>query len=227
MLTLPLLLLFAVVAVIRWDEARSYTGPSPAAMWYTFYEWSLTHATPAVTQSILETAVNALADGTHRSHYNNPHCTLLFVQWAEYMAQPMEYYGDVWQEGIGRELGLFYTNWADCCEGQGCWDEADSVYMKGLMAQAQPLGELIAAYNQFKQRWAEQRRRKDEAGEVSASTSASKKRSASEDAGTSAAKQAKTASVAVPQTVPAAASGDERSVNPSLHSILVRSLAMT
>ena len=184
-------------------------------MWRAFYEWSITHA-PAHSHSILDTAVNTLADGNHRAHYNTPHCTLLFVAWAEYMAAPIDYYADVWQEGIGRELSLFYASWADCCEREGGWEDADGVYMKGLLAQAQPLGELIAAYNQFKLRWAEQRRAQTAKDAVGASES--KKRSASdtavqhEETRGNAAKQAKTEPTAAPKrAVLVSSAGDERS----------------
>lgn len=203
--------------VDRWEEARNYSGPSPAAMWHSFYEWSLTNS-PTHTHSILDTAVNTLADGHHRTHYNTPHCTLLFVHWADYMTAPMDYYADVWQEGIGRELTLFYVSWADCCEREACWDEADGVYMRGLMATAQPLGELIAAYNQFKLRWAEQRRSKGEVAAVrSVAAAENKKRNVSVtasqhgEASGNAAKQAKTAAAAAPHTAPPAGGGDERS----------------
>ena len=215
----------AICSAVRWDEARQYSGPSPANMWHAFYEWSLVHA-PAHTHSILDTAVNTLADGHHRSHYNTAHCALLFVHWAEYMTQPMEYYADVWQEGIGRELGLFYCSWADCCEREACWDDADGVYMKGLLAQAQPLGELIAAYNGFKLRWAEQRRSKGDASGVSSGAADTKKRGApaiqQDEPGPKAAKQLKTAAVAAPQGAPATGSGDERSA----HSLPLHSTAV-
>ena len=187
-------------------------------MWHSFYEWSLNHA-PTHTHSILDTAVNTLADGHHRTHYNTPHCTLLYVHWADYMTAPMDYYADVWQEGIGRELGLFYCSWADCCEREGCWDEADGVYMKGLMAQAQPLGELIAAYNAFKLRWAEQRRSTESGAGVGVVASENKKRSAGVAAGqqqevnASTAKHAKTAAIPAARSAPATSSGDERSAH--------------
>ena len=187
-------------------------------MWHAFYDWSLIHA-PTQTHSILDTAVNTLADGHHRTHYNTPHCTLLFVQWADYMTAPVDYYADVWQEGIGRELGLFYCSWADCCERESCWDEADGVYMKGLMAQAQPLGELITAYNQFKLRWAEQRRSKDGGAAVSAVASENKKRSAGatgaqhEDEQRTAAKHQKTAVAAAASGASSTESRDERSAH--------------
>lgn len=202
----------------RWEEARSYSGPSPASLWHAFYDWSLAHA-PSHTHSILDMAVNTLADGLHHAHYNTPHCTLLFVQWAEYMAAPVDYYADVWQEGIGRELSLFYCSWADCCEREGGWDDADGVYMKGLMAQAQPLAELIAAYNQFKQRWAEQRRSQATGETAGISAPESKRRAATdtsvlhEEARGNAAKHVKTAAVAAAtQSALSTSGGDERSV---------------
>ena len=179
----------------------AYTGDDPLSMWYALYQWtSSTH--PLLVQPLLERALDLLQSDP--SYPSNAQYVGLWLAYARLCPDPLPFYTDMYTQGVGSSLTVLYLDWADALESGEREDEADAVYMKGLLQHAQPLADLIARYDAFKKRSAARRK------QPPAPSAEARKRSAAEVAvteeGAKAVKQAKT--VTAP---PAAAPQADRS----------------
>ena len=153
----------------------SYTGASPLSVWYSLYEWTCAHAV-AQLQRLLETALELLQSDP--AYPSSSQYVGLWLAYARLCPDPLPFYTDMYTQGVGSSLTSLYAHWADALEGGGREDEADAVYMKGLLMQANPLTELIARYGAFKKRLAEKGRQQQRQPQpLSAAADVGRKRS--------------------------------------------------
>lgn len=105
-------------------------------------------------QPILKQCLDLLTPIT--KYQNSPRLLTLSIQYIEIsnltLSKQIELFLLLRENSIGAKLALFYQAYALLLEKNNQWEEADSVYMQGLIAQAEPLVSLIQHYDKFKNR---------------------------------------------------------------------------
>ena len=174
----------------RLADVQCYSGPDPLTQWCSLYQWTSTNQ-PTSLQTVLESALDSLQ--SHPSYPSSPQYVGLWVAYARLCPDPLPFYTDMYTQGVGSALTVLYTEWADALEREGQWDEADGVYMKGLLRQAQPLMDLIERFDAFKKRGLERKKLSDTAEPSKKRGAATQEEPLQQDT-----KQAKTATTAEP-----------------------------
>ena len=142
-------------------------------MWCALHQWTAAHQ-PAQLQRLLETALDLLQSDP--SYPSSPDYVGLWIAYTRLCPDPLPFYTDMHAQGVGSGLTVLYTEWADALEAQGRQEEADAVYMRGLLqlCSAQ-LTDLIARYDAFKRRVAERARQQRPPAQQSAAADSRKR----------------------------------------------------
>lgn len=84
-----------------------------------------------------------------RRYRNDIRYLRVWLQYARHCRQPLEIFEFLESQGIGKELALFYEEWAKVLRDNGQTDKGRCVLKKGIEVQAQPLERLKKSYLEY------------------------------------------------------------------------------
>lgn len=84
-----------------------------------------------------------------RRYRNDIRYLRVWLQYARHCRQPLEIFDFLETQGIGKELALFYEEWAKVLRTGGQVDKGRAVLKRGIDMQAQPLERLKKSYVEY------------------------------------------------------------------------------
>lgn len=97
---------------------------------------------------VLERCTSQFRDSSF--YKNDPRYLAVWLKYAKYSDNPRDIFVYLLRKDIGRDLAMFYEEYANFLEINNFFTQADEVYQEGLIRQARPHTRLEKRYNEFK-----------------------------------------------------------------------------
>ncbi|XP_017129724.1 uncharacterized protein LOC108147594 [Drosophila elegans] len=133
------------------EEVRSYAGEDPLEPWYKYICWIEQSYPAGGTGSGLQAAlIQCLTKFEEDERYRQDKRLIrLFIKFMEKQKDQIEFYQQMYNNGIGTMLADFYIAWAYSYDLSGNMRKADEIFRLGLECRAEPLEELREAHQHF------------------------------------------------------------------------------
>lgn len=133
------------------EEVRTYKGADPLGAWYTFICW-IEQSYPAGgsgsgLQTVLHQCLTKFEDDER--YRQDKRLIKLFIKFMEKQKDKIEFYQQMYNNGIGTMLADFYIAWAYSYDLSGNMRKADEIFRLGLECRAEPLEDLKEAHHHF------------------------------------------------------------------------------
>ncbi|EDX05841.1 uncharacterized protein LOC6733180 [Drosophila simulans] len=133
------------------EEVRTYTGTDPLGAWYKFICW-IEQSYPAGgsgsgLQTVLHQCLTKFEDDER--YRQDKRLIKLFIKFMEKQKDKIEFYQQMYNNGIGTMLADFYIAWAYSYDLSGNMRKADEIFRLGLECRAEPLEDLKEAHQHF------------------------------------------------------------------------------
>ncbi|XP_039226490.1 uncharacterized protein LOC6529090 [Drosophila yakuba] len=133
------------------EEVHTYTGADPLGAWYKLICW-IEQSYPAGgscsgLQTVLHQCLTKFEDDER--YRQDKRLIKLFIKFMEKQKDQIEFYQQMYNNGIGTMLADFYIAWAYSYDLSGNMRKADEIFRLGLECRAQPLEELKEAHQHF------------------------------------------------------------------------------
>ncbi|ANB13350.1 Mad3p [Sugiyamaella lignohabitans] len=102
--------------------------------------------------NILERCTSQFRDASF--YKDDPRYLKVWMQYAKYSDAPKEIFTYLARKEIGKNLSLFYEEYASYLEVNNCKNQANEVYQIGISVNARPLERLKRRYSEFSERLA-------------------------------------------------------------------------
>ncbi|XP_050743867.1 uncharacterized protein LOC108030943 isoform X2 [Drosophila biarmipes] len=133
------------------EEVRTYTGEDPLGAWYNYICWIEQSYPAGGSGSGLQAALyQCLTQFEEDKRYRQDKRLIkLFIKFMEKQEDQIEFYQQMYNNGIGTMLADFYIAWAYSYDLSGNMRKADEIFRLGLQCRAEPLDELMEAHQHF------------------------------------------------------------------------------
>ncbi|RHY08513.1 hypothetical protein DYB36_003889 [Aphanomyces astaci] len=134
------------------DHIAAYTGDDPLTSWLEYYKW-VQECFPSdmkKNSSVLEQITHEFK-GT-KKYRNDVRYMKLWVTYADKVEKPLDVFTFLYKNKIGDKLALFYIAWAFLCEKCGKIKDAETIFNRGFVKNAEPRDTLRKKYDEFNRR---------------------------------------------------------------------------
>ncbi|XP_016984598.2 uncharacterized protein LOC108048440 [Drosophila rhopaloa] len=133
------------------EEVRTYVGEDPLEPWYKYICWIEQSYPAGGSGSGLHAALHqCLTKFEEDERYRQDKRLIrLFIKFMEKQKDQIEFYQQMYNNGIGTMLADFYIAWAYSYDLSGNMRKADEIFRLGLDCRAEPLEELREAHQHF------------------------------------------------------------------------------
>ncbi|XP_044248727.1 uncharacterized protein [Drosophila takahashii] len=133
------------------EELRTYAGDDPLGAWYNYICWIEQSYPAGGSGSGLHAALHQCLtkfeeDGRYRQ---DKRFIKLFIKFMEKQKDQIEFYQQMYNNGIGTMLADFYIAWAYSYDLSGNMRKADEIFRLGIECRAEPLEDLREAHQHF------------------------------------------------------------------------------
>ncbi|XP_024943034.1 uncharacterized protein LOC107269786 isoform X2 [Cephus cinctus] len=133
------------------DAIKNYDGDDPLENWYEYILWVEQSYPKSGHESdigkLLEQCLSTFEKET--KYHQDRRYIRLWINYISMQKNPLELYQLLQNNGIGTMVADMYRAWAFELEQSEDFKRADEVYVMGIAARAQPLGELTFAHQNF------------------------------------------------------------------------------
>ncbi|XP_017074887.1 uncharacterized protein LOC108110359 [Drosophila eugracilis] len=133
------------------NEVRTYAGEDPLGAWYKYICWIEQSYPAGGSNSGLQAALHqCLTQFEDDERYRQDKRLIkLFIKFMEKQKDKIEFYQQMYNNGIGTMLADFYIAWAYSYDLSGNMRKADEIFRLGLECRAEPLMDLKEAHQHF------------------------------------------------------------------------------
>ncbi|KAG5682144.1 hypothetical protein PVAND_011517 [Polypedilum vanderplanki] len=133
------------------EEIAHYDGKDPLDPWYKYICWiEQTHFKSGNDGGLQEVIQKCIVKFENEKRYKQDRRLIkLFIKYIDTRSNPQELYLQLYNNGIGTLVADLYIAWSYYFDVINDFQNADSIFQKGIDAGAQPYDELIQAHQAF------------------------------------------------------------------------------
>ncbi|XP_020942705.1 mitotic checkpoint serine/threonine-protein kinase BUB1 isoform X1 [Sus scrofa] len=134
---------------------QSYKGDDPLGEWESYVRWVEENfpENKEYLTTLLEHLMKEFLD--KKRYHSDPRFINYCLKFAEYNSDLHQFFEFLHNHGVGIRSAPLYIAWAGHLEGQGEWQQASTVFHRGIQNQAEPRELLQQQYRLFQTRLAE------------------------------------------------------------------------